>query len=103
MHIVIVQGPFVLSKFVYGTEFRKKFKQVFAESCIFVKKSLYTVLILPSCIEEKDEDDFDKKKKRPSIKERNYRQPSCLEGALILPWRYFYEKFILVERDSVIP
>ena len=42
------------------------------------------------------------KKKRPSIKKRNYRQPSCLESALILPRRYFYEKFILVERDSVL-
>jgi hypothetical protein len=48
-------------------------------------------------------DDFDKEKKeRPSIIERNYRQPSCPESALILPRRYFYEKFILVERDSVI-
>jgi hypothetical protein len=48
-------------------------------------------------------DDFDKKKKkRPSFIERNYRQPSCSESALILPRRYFYE-FILVERDSVIP
>ena len=60
MHIVVVQGAFVLSEIVCGTEFRKKFIQVLLK-LYFCKKTLYTVLILPSCRGEKDEDDFDKK------------------------------------------
>ncbi len=55
MNIVVVQGAFVLSKNVCGTEFRKKFIQILLKVVIFVKKTLYTVLILPSCREEKDE------------------------------------------------
>jgi hypothetical protein len=34
----------------------------------FCKKTLYTVLILPSCRGEKDEDDFDKKRRDPVLK-----------------------------------
>jgi len=46
--------------------------------------ALSTVLILPSCREEKDESDFDKKRREPII-QRNNRQPSCPDIVMILP------------------
>jgi hypothetical protein len=47
-----------------------------------------TVLILPSCREEKDENDFDKKRREPII-QRNNKQPSCPDSVMILPLEQF--------------
>jgi len=54
-----------IAKPICTAEFRKWITHGLHKICLFCKISIYTVLILSSCREEKDEkNDFDKKRKR---------------------------------------